>query len=748
MLGNSRYARGMKLFCVLVLMMVSCVLAQDAPAPRGSIVEDRAAAKLLDAGDIRYVANEVEKAVEIWQSVIERYPRSKVRFQAHMKLGDYFLVKQRAFDRARANFEIVSVEGNPDAEQRAEATLKLGITFYEGRYYGKAFAIFRNIIQRFPGSTQVNHAWYYIGLGHFKQGHYTRAIDALEKVGTTLSVKDFKMEKAEAGKRLYLHMDDRDLSLLEPGQTVKVVCRSKSGDQETIECLPLGRGVQVVLGSISTKLGKATPDNGTLEVQGGDSVTVEYTDEFTAANKFNEKRTKQVAVVSTALVQITNGAFSAPLDGLVIGKPVSLQIIDADLDKSDQAESLTATVEIYRLKSKEELEVENSDKAPESATKEEIEMLRYKKMDTAQVSLTEIKLAPKNSDTEKEAAAASTHSGIFRGVVSIVSSADVKIGDAALQTLPGDMLKLVYADEINLTDKSRILTASARCVEGNLGDVRVTKSDISDASLRLKTQLKTASALTSIGNQYKEFGLADKAKLKYTEALSVCEKVMGEAAKIRGPLLEQAYVQLWRTYFSLEQLDMAAAICDRLMREYPESAFIDEAVLQQALVAKKRREYGRAISLFSSLLKIDKSSLHGEAQFGIGEVYEEMAGAVRDGKESTEQLFEKAFQAYQAVYEKFPESGRVGDSVARMANFYYQKKDYARAIDVFENVLRDHPDANFLDVILFNYGRCLYRLDRKKEARAQFDHLLSEFPDSALASEARQIGEALQKAGF
>ena len=100
------------------------------------------------------------------------------------------------------------------------------------------------------------------------------------------------------------------------------------------------------------------------------------------------------------------------------------------------------------------------------------------------------------------------------------------------------------------------------------------------------------------------------------------------------------------------------------------------------------------------------------------------------------------------MYEKFPESGRVGEAVARMANFYYQKKDYARAIDVFANVLKEHPDASFLDVILFNYGRCLYRLDRKKEAREQFDHLLAEFPTSTLATEARQIGEALEKAGF
>ena len=40
---------------------------------RGSLVEDRAAKKLIDAGDARYQSDEAPKAVELWQSVVERY---------------------------------------------------------------------------------------------------------------------------------------------------------------------------------------------------------------------------------------------------------------------------------------------------------------------------------------------------------------------------------------------------------------------------------------------------------------------------------------------------------------------------------------------------------------------------------------------------------------------------------------------------------------------------------------------------
>jgi TolA-binding protein len=137
------------------------------------------------------------------------------------------------------------------------------------------------------------------------------------------------------------------------------------------------------------------------------------------------------------------------------------------------------------------------------------------------------------------------------------------------------------------------------------------------------------------------------------------------------------------------------------------------------------------------------SQLRGEAQFGVAECYETMANkALGDG---AAQMRDKAFQEYKRVYDEFPESGRVGEAVAKMANYYYIQKDYARAVDVFETVLNNQPDAKFLDVILFNYGRCLFRMERKVEAKNRFEQLISEFPESPLAADAKKIAEALGK---
>lgn len=760
-------------------------------AVRGSIVEDRLAKKLIEAGDARIDADEGSKAVEIWKSVIERYPRSKHRFEAHLRLGNYFLDKERAYERARPHFEAVADEDNRDEEQRAEATLKTGVCFYHNRNYGKSFQIMRDVIEKFPVSPQVNEAYYYIGLGHFQLGHYSRAIQALEKVGTTLSGEAGQSSKLEAGKRFFLKIEDADLAVLEPNQTIKVLAKTTSGDEEFIECFPVGRNVRLVLGSVPSRLGKPRKQNGMLEVRGGDKVQVTYTDEHTADKKLKVPVDRSVEIVGTASVAVTDGAFAETVNGVVIGKTVNIRINDGDRDVSDGPDAIKALVEIWRQKSEQEIEAEVAALKAKPATpaagdapETEVEIDRFKLIDKLELTLTEAKGAvsaasrtgpvksgeqpvvpgsqattattdapatpvseEKPATDEEPADDGSLHSGLFQATVPLVKSEEAVPGDQILQALPSDQVRVTYIDELHFKDGPRTVITKAACLEGNIGGVRVTKAEITDQQLRVQTQLKTADALTQIGNRYKEFGLKDKAVEKYDQALAVCDDIADEARKLGGALLESTYVQLWNIYFAMDKLDLAAAMCARLQNEFPSSGFVDDAMLQLGDVAKKAGDLQRAISIYSRLEAMKTSQLRGEAQFGIAECYETMA-TKSTNPAAASQMQDRAFQEFKKVYDQFPESGRVGEAVAKMANYYYTQKDYARAVDTFETVLNNHPDAKFLDVILFNYGRCLYRMERKGDARRRFDQLIGEFPESPLAADAKKISEALAKAGF
>jgi len=832
---------------VLALLGVAGGLSAQPPAtdskqgetssgPRGSLIEDRTAQKLLEAGDARLEADEAKKAVEIWQSVIERYPRSRVRFMAHMRLGKHFLERERAYDRARVHFTVPAAQENSDEEQRAEATLQLGICFYHARNFGKCFQVMRDVVEKFPVSPQVNEAYYYIGLGHFQQGHYSRAITALEKVGTAFSGEQGKIEKVEAGKRLFIKIEDADLAALESGKFVPVVCRASSGDVETVKCFSVGRNVRVVLGSISTQLGTPIPGNGKLELRGDDTVQIEYVDQHTADKKFNRPVLRKVTVVGDALVAVVDGAFSETLRGVVLGKPVNIQITDADRDVSAKAEQIKAVVEIFRRKTDAELESQAVKaatdgqpapapvKATEDPGRKDSEADRLKLVDRLEITLVEVPLPKKTAgdllpDEEKSASAGTStnskepqksgegvtkaasestatktaplpektaggkpeakstaadkpsegganrpvvesadpkanltvagpiHTGVFRTTVQAVKSETAILDDALLQALPGDILRISYVDERHRGEGSRTVVFEARCVEGNLGGVRVTRAVISDQELRVLTRLKTAAALTSIGNRYKEFGLKKNADDKYAQALLVCDEIMREANVLGGRLLEETYVQLWKIYYEMDNLNLAAAMAQRLQAEFPNSGFVDEALLQLANVARKQKNYQRAIGIYSRLVAMQKSQLRGEAQFGIAQCYEDLALLAGEQGGAT-QLMDRSFQEYKKVYDNFPDSGRVGEAVAKMAKYYYDQKDYARAIDVFETVLSEHPDAKFLDVILFNYGRCLYRMNKRPAARQKFDQLISDFPESPLAADSKKISEALAKGGF
>ena len=141
--------------------------------------------------------------------------------------------------KAKIHFEAVYSEENRNEDQRALALLKTGVCQFQARQYAQCFKVFRQVIKDYPVSQHVNRAYYYIGLGHFKLGHYGRAIESLEKVGTVMSTNHFGQSKREIGKRLFIKVEDADLAVLAKDETVEATCKTTAGDQEIVQCLPL-----------------------------------------------------------------------------------------------------------------------------------------------------------------------------------------------------------------------------------------------------------------------------------------------------------------------------------------------------------------------------------------------------------------------------------------------------------------------------------------------------------------------------
>ncbi|NDD39554.1 MAG: outer membrane protein assembly factor BamD [Verrucomicrobia bacterium] len=626
-----------KMFCVFACLAMGWLelgtLAQ-VPGGAASLVDDKKAKALLDAGDARFEAGELPAAMDLYKAVLDRYPVSRWRFLARLKMGKQFL-KEKKFDLALDQFRRVAVEDNKDTDQRGDASLQVGICFFEMGKFEEAFGELRKVIKQYPGTPYSNDAYYYIGQAHFKLGRFGNAIEAFKNVGTSIDPSAQEAEKLDAGKRLFVKIDDKDLSAQASEAGVVVTVETTSGDKESLTCFAVTPGAPILMGSIRTQLGEAKAGDGILQLIGTDKIKVKAEPVFKV---IDEKRVKLV---------------EKPADGAAPG--------------------------------------------------------------------------------------AAVHTGMFIGTISLARQGETP-NPAAIVAQVNDILEIEYLDEVNLESKPVTRKTIAKVIEGNLNPLQVANAKINDEELKFKTALKTSEALKNIGNIYKDLGLTKQATDKYKQALVETEQVARSYGALNQRLLEQTYVQMWKIYYAMDDLGRAAQMCLELQRRFPDSPFVDDALLLMGQVSQKQGKFQEAIGVFRRLVALKNSPLAPAAAYAIGECFEEL-GTTQKNKI----YYDEAFLAFKGCFEKFPNSNQAGDALSKMAEYYYSKEDFTRALDLYEEALQQYQDSKFIDVVLYNYGRCLVKMKKLDNAVEKFNQLISTYPNSKMVANAQKIVEAIEK---
>jgi len=710
----------------LFLTITPVVLAQAGGGGAASLVDDKKAKALIDAGDARFDAGELPAALDLYKSVIDRYPVSRWRFLARLKMGKQFM-SEKKFDLALDQFRRVAIEDNKNPDQVGDASLQVGICFYELGKFEEAFGELRKVIKQHPGTPYSNDAYYYIGQAHFKLGRYGNAIEAFKNVGTSIDPTAQEAEKLDAGKRLYIKIDDKDLSAQAGDVGITANIETNSGDKETVTCFPATPGASILIGSLRTQLGEAAPGDGVVQLVGSDKIKVTSIDKQTANAQLNVPRVKEIQVVGNARVKVVDGAFAEAVGAVVLDKPAFLFVQDSDRDRSAKSDEIEVIVRTKRP-------VEETVEGEKPVAGEVVEKTEpvFKVVDEKKVSLVE-------NPAEGVAANAPNHTGIFVGVIPIARQGETPQPGSVVAEV-GDILEIEYADEVSLEAKPVLRKAIAKVIEGNLNPLQVANARISDEELKFKTALKTSEALKNIGNIYKDLGLTKQATDKYKQALEETEQVAKSYGALNQRLLEQTYVQMWKIYYAMDDLGRAAQMCLELQRRFPESPFVDDALLLMGQVSQKQLKFQEAIGVYRRLAALKNSPLAPAAQYAVGECYEELGTRMKNKNH-----YDEAFLSFKACFEKFPNSNQAGDALSKMAEYYYSKEDFTRALDLYEEALQQYQDSKFIDVVLYNYGRCLVKMKKLDGAVEKFNQLISTYPNSKMVANAQKIVEAIQK---
>jgi outer membrane protein assembly factor BamD (BamD/ComL family) len=695
-----------------------------------------AAFQLLRKGQELLDAGEHDRGTKILETIVEQYPTDPIRFRAALALGKHALARSQQMDaigylRTLAALEQPGQEmDEASRELFLEALYLQGVAYFQTRQYAQAFPLLRRITNDFSNTVWANQSYYYIGMCHFAQGNWNKAIEALGLVGTFVGDAGDAIEFAEAGRRFYVKIHDTDLPVLAKlGADVQVTIAAASGDTETISLVPLPGDENASLGSVATALGTAAPGDGVLQLIGGDTITTAYVDGNTRAGEKDVARSRKVQTVGTAAVAFTRGDFASPAVAAFPGQPVFISLADADLDVSPAADPATVRV-ISRFK-----EEDDADDGA-AATGVDLEKLlqseeeRWRTRDEITVPLTEF----------TEAAGGPVHAGVFRGRFSLdlsVEDRPVDRQDALLTVAVGDELVASFVDERHIAGTTpRTATASIIVASEIDSRPRAVQYDVADPVVAAEKSLVEAEAFLELGRIFKAMGLAKGAREKVNEGLTRIEPIIRQSGAIPAGLTEQAFRLKWSLHITGADYEAAVKTCELFNRLYPESPFVDQALLQIGRIKHDQQDTTGAVAVYRRILGLKASQAKPEAQYRIAQAIESERSTKGDPVPGAA---ERAVVEYKVCAERYPDSPFAGESLGKLVDYHIEKQDYAAANDLLDQIFQDYPDAQFLDSMLLKWVMVAFRMGDVQKAHDKCSQLLFEYPNSPFAERGRAI---------
>jgi TolA-binding protein len=731
----------MKLNCAILLTALALWgavwLSPDATAQERTVRQDRttreskgdyAAYKLLQRAGELLDAGEKDRGVKMFETVIEQYPRSPIRFQAYLALGKHYLEAREyelAVDYLRSLDGLQNgkktLEGE-NLERYLEGLYLTGVAHFHQRQYGATFSVLRKITNNHADSVWANKAYYYIGMSHFAQSHWDKAIKALSQVGTFIDPDSPMLAYAEAGHRFHVRVTDGDLPVLKQlGREIVVAATSASGDKETIACKPLSSQDDVYIGSILTDPGEALPGDGTLQVVGGDRITVRYLDDNTKEGEKDVAREKTVEVVSTGGLTFTLGTFESLTPAAYLGQPLFMRLWDLDRDTSTERD--TVSVRIASMYKAEDDELEEAASEEPAATIDVEELLNGEDVEEEE----EEQLAMRDEVvlTLSERGEAPYRSGVFIGSLPVeraLGAESIDKSDDRLAAEIGDHIVATYVDDLHIGGHAPIETTAKIVVAGEIdSSPRAAQDIVPDPLVRAQKKLVEAEAFLELARIFKDMGLTRGARSKATEGLTRTEDVIRTRADLPRALKEDAFRLKWELHLAENDFGKAMSTCNAFNRLFPESPLVDRALMgiADALVAKGDSK--GAINVWRQVTRLPNSHAKAEAQFKIAETLDM-------GDDRT-----AAIREYMACAQRYPDSAYAGKALGEVIVYHTRSGAYDAANDLLEQIFVDYQDEDFLDEMLYRWIIVAFESGDYSKALSKYKQLISEYPGSRAA---------------
>ncbi len=202
------------------------------------------------------------------------------------------------------------------------------------------------------------------------------------------------------------------------------------------------------------------------------------------------------------------------------------------------------------------------------------------------------------------------------------------------------------------------------------------------------------------------------------------------------------------TAYLEDKYDDAEKYFRALMEDHPLSPYSLEAQLMLGDVCYAQEKYDEANSYYTNFVALHPS--HPRASYALFQKgmshFKDVLTIDRDQASTKKALF--AFEDLVSAYPESTYSAKAGEMIKFLkrrladrefyiARFYFKSENYKGALSRFRDILRDYPDAGITDETLYYIGESYSKLGEKKLATDAYTTLISNYPESPFARDAR-----------
>lgn len=263
-------------------------------------VRDKARVQLLLAKKYQQ-ARQFDAARLEYTTVVNNFGDQPEAMQARFGIGETFMA-QKIFDKAEQ--ALAELSESPDPTITIRADFLLGVLAIRQGENERARQIFLEVLGRLPEVELANETLYQLAEVYGLEQRYLTQLETLRTVGR-LGHESKRWHTP--GNALSVVVQDTDLGISRGETRIPVIVRTQpGGDIEASFLASGGAGKGIFLTELPTTLGEAIKEDGTLQVTGGDVITVDYPDDFKKEFQFDFLSSTKLRISSDGTLEVAS----------------------------------------------------------------------------------------------------------------------------------------------------------------------------------------------------------------------------------------------------------------------------------------------------------------------------------------------------------------------------------------------------------------------------------------------------------